>query len=93
MKKLLLLILPIGLLASCNCKNKDTLNHRYSTQTFSVAGMVVITQITDHLENKVYLYELSDKKGLTLKNTFDVSKCGAQNIPFEEITKDAAPNN
>lgn len=47
--------------------------------------MAVVTQITDHQENKIYYYKLSDKKGLTLQNTIDLTQCGAQNIPFDKV--------
>lgn len=85
-----LLAIPILILSSCDKKGSENTfkESRYSAQTFTVAGMMAITQITDHKTNKVYFYKLEDKKGLTLKNTIDLTKCGAQNIPFEEPKAD-----
>jgi hypothetical protein len=87
MNKILpIFILPILTLTSCNSGDEDKRNSRYSAQTFSVAaGTAVVTQITDHEANKIYYYKLSDEEGLVLKNTIDLTKCGDQIIPFEDL--------
>ena len=84
MSKILFILVPLFLtLNSCNSDKNNSLTSRYSTQTFSVAGgMSVITQVTDHQVNKVYLYKMG-KEGLTLQDTIDLEKCGDQKIPFE----------
>ena len=89
-----LLIVPFLAIASCDSEanKQEAATPRYSTQTFTVAGMVVITQITDYETNKVYFYELSDEDGLKLKNTFDLTKCGDTNIPLEDPRGDVEPN-
>ena len=83
-KLLLLLFLPIVALTSCNDDKVEASANRYSSHTFSVAGgLALFTQITDHHSDKMYLYELNEKKGLILKETIDLTKCGSENIPFE----------
>jgi hypothetical protein len=88
-KPYLILALPFLLFASCEKNEKPQTSNRYTSQIFTIAGgMAVITQITDNETNMSYLYELKDKTGLELKNTIDLSKCGAESIPFQELAKD-----
>ena len=86
----LLLTIPLLTFTSCNNEGNEQTSKlpRYSTQTFTVAGMTVITQITDNETSKMYFYQMSDKKGLTLKDSIDLTKCGDQNIPFEKTSTD-----
>lgn len=86
MNKILpILVLPILALTSCNSDEGDSPALKYSAQTFSiVGGTAVVTQITDHEANKVFYYKLSDKEGLVLKNTIDLTKCGDQIIPYDD---------
>lgn len=79
------LIVLVLALTGCEDKNEEKTSSRYSTNTFTVVGgTAVITQITDHQENKTYYYKLRDKDGLTLQYTVDLTKCGSPNIPFED---------
>ena len=91
-KPSLILALPFLFFASCEKNEKAQTSNRYTSQTFTIAGgMAVITQITDHETNMSYLYELKDKSGLELKNTIDLSKCGAESIPFQELLAKDTP--
>ena len=89
--KTITLLLSISLLSltSCDSDKQESSSSRYTAQTFSiVGGTTVVTQITDHESKKIYYYKLSDKNGLELQSTIDLTKCGDKNIPFEDHNKD-----
>ena len=64
--------------------------HRYSAQQFGVGGMPVGFFVTDHVENKLYVYVLEGKAAMELESVIDLNKTGQPRIEFSPTTRPAA---